>query len=67
MKLKYAYVFAAMAVLFAAFMAYLRYSQPGEPHSENSTVFAVGTGEQHAAKLVIAYAGDMMGSLDPCG
>jgi hypothetical protein len=67
MKLKYAWVFAAAAVLFAAFMAYLRFAPTGELPSGTATVLAVGTGEQRGARLVIVYAGDVMGSLDPCG
>jgi hypothetical protein len=65
MKLKFAYAFAALALAFAAFMAYLWYI----PQVSTPAAGSVASPKTSAgpARAVIAYAGDLMGSLDPCG
>jgi hypothetical protein len=65
MKSKYAYLFVAAAVVFAAAMGYLRYRESeGGP---SGIPASSSRGTVRPGKVVIAYAGDLMGSLDPCG
>ncbi len=64
--MKYAaYGFLAVALLFAAAMGYLRYMQSDGRPADGSE--SSGHNPILPGKLVIAYAGDLKGSLDPCG
>ncbi len=68
MKFRYAaYGLLALATVFAAVAGYLFYFQGGR----ESRVLPQAQ-EKHprpvkAGRIVIAYAGDLMGNLDPCG
>jgi hypothetical protein len=68
MKWNYAaWGFLALALLFTGAMMYLRQS---EVLTQDRSSDGSERGASHpvrAGKLVIAYAGDLMGSLDPCG
>ncbi len=68
MKFRYAaYGLLALATVFAAVAGYLFYFQGG--HESRALEQAQETHSRHskAGRIVIAYAGDLMGNLDPCG
>jgi hypothetical protein len=64
-----AYGFLGMALLFAGLMLFLRFAEtePDRPTAADDSGPAAGRGSGRPGKLVIAYAGDLMGDLDPCG
>jgi hypothetical protein len=72
MKLKpLLYGLLAVSLCFAAVMSYLFLSARSEDTSQPSKATAVikdraMTVSGNSGKLKIAYAGDQMGSLDPC-
>jgi hypothetical protein len=66
MKSKIAvYGFLAIALAFAGLMGYLRFTQ-SDGHGTGAAGPA-GENPGRPGKVVIAYAGDLKGSLDPCG
>ncbi len=66
MKSKIAvYGFLAIALAFAALMGYLRFTQ-SDGHWKGGAGTA-GDNPGRPGKVVIAYAGDLKGNLDPCG
>jgi hypothetical protein len=75
MKLRFLlYGFVGLAALFVAVMAYLVYfgdapDGAGLFDSGSLTRLAGGSGTVSGkrGKLTIAYTGDIVGSLDPCG
>jgi hypothetical protein len=62
-----AWGFLGLAFLFAGGMIYLRQSQIVTEDGKGEGEVQATTRPVRAGKLVIAYAGDLMGSLDPCG
>jgi hypothetical protein len=76
MKLRFVlYGFVGLAALFVAVMAYLVYFGDGPDGAglfdAGSVVRRLGGGSGTVSgkrgKLTIAYTGDIVGSLDPCG
>jgi hypothetical protein len=61
--------FVLISLLFAGLMAFLRFAetQPEAPAAADAAGTATGNGSARPGKLVIAYAGDLMGDLNPCG
>ena len=83
MKLKHViYAVFALAIVFVSVAGYLVYSERSGPEvsSVSGSVLGTQTGAPSpiipdrakpvsgkGGKLIIAYSGDMRGSLDPCG
>jgi hypothetical protein len=70
MKWTYAaYGFLVIALVFAGLMVFLRFAETQPDGLPGQDIPSAGGGSSSAepGKLVIAYAGDLMGDLDPCG
>ena len=75
MKLKHLlYSLLALSFLFAAVMGFLYFGTLGPDGSRAASAVGAapprgdpGTASGKGGRLLIAYAGDLMGSLDPCG
>ena len=75
MKLKHLlYGLLALSFLFAAVMGFLYFGTLNSDGSQAASAVSAapprgdpGASSGKGGRLLIAYAGDLMGSLDPCG